>query len=129
MTAPDRLDDLEFLVGRWVGTGPDGKPFYEAYVRDDANTLRSERHADASFSQATDGSTVTVTEGEVKAIWGEYSWRADRIAPGFASFVPANAPSAFTWKKIDDDTVEVTQNWTDDAGTPQSYALRLLRAK
>lgn len=129
MAASNSLDDLDFLLGRWVGIGPDGKPFYEAYVRDDANTLRSERHADATFSKATDGSTVTVKDGEVTATWGEYVWRADRIAPGLASFVPVNAPSAFTWKQIDRDTVEVTQNWTDGAGKAQSYALRLTRVQ
>ena len=39
-TAQD-VDKLDFLLGRWVGIGPDGKPFYEAYRRTSASMLHS----------------------------------------------------------------------------------------
>ena len=127
-TAQD-LDKLDFLLGRWVGTGPDGKPFYEAYRRTSATTLVSERHADETFAQIVDGSTVALEDGRITSTWGEFTWTAERIEDGLASFAPANAPSAFTWRRVDHRTVEVTQNWTDENGVAQSYALQLMRAE
>ena len=127
-TAND-LDTLDFLVGRWVGTGPDGKPFHEGYRRASATTLVSERYGDETFSQIVDGSTVALENGRITSTWGEFTWQADRIEPGFASFKPVNAPSAFTWQRVDGETVEVTQKWTDENGVAQSYALQLKRAE
>ena len=129
MFTADDLDKLDFLLGRWVCTGPDGKPFYEAYRRTDAATLVSERYSDATYFKIIDGSTVAYADGRFTSTWGEFTWTADRIEDGFASFVPANAPSAFTWRRVDARTVEVTQNWTDENGVAQSYALQLTRAE
>ena len=123
-TAPD-LEKLDFLLGRWIGTGPDGKPFYEAYRRTGPTTLVSERYADETFSKIVDGSTVALEDGRITSTWGEFTWVADRIEDGLASFAPVNAPSAFTWRRLDSETVEVTQNWTDDKGVAQRYALTL----
>lgn len=123
-TAQD-LDKLDFLLGRWVGTGPDGKPFYEAYRRASATTLVSERYSDETFSKIVDGSTVALENGRITSTWGEFTWVADRIENDLASFAPANAPSAFTWRRVDERTVEVTQNWKDENGVAQSYALQL----
>lgn len=121
----DDLGRLDFLLGRWVGTGPDGKPFYEAYCRTSPTTLVSERYADETFSTIIDGSTVALENGRITSTWGEFVWMADRIDDGLASFAPANAPSAFSWRRVDDRTVEVTQNWTDDKGVAQSYTITL----
>lgn len=125
MFTTDDLGKLDFLLGRWVGTGPDGKPFYEAYRRTGTTVLVSERYADETFAQIVDGSTVALEDGRITSTWGEFTWIADRIEDGLASFAPANAPSAFTWRRVDGDTVEVMQNWTDDKGVAQSYALTL----
>ena len=121
------LDDLQFLEGRWVGTGPDGKPFYEVYRRVDSDTLVSERYQNQSFDKIVDGSTIKLEKGEITSQWGEFIWRADEVRPGFASFIPVNAPSAFTWRKIDQNTVQVTQRWTDENGVEQRYDLELKR--
>ena len=123
------MDHFAFLEGRWVGKGPDGKPFYEGYRRVDPTTLVSERYADSTFSKIVDGSTVTLENGGIVSRWGDSSWRADEVRAGYASFTPVEAPSAFTWRKIDADTVEVIQRWTDEAGTEQEYALELKRTK
>lgn len=129
MFTADDLDKLGFLLGRWVGEGPDGKPFYEEYRRVDADTLVSERYDGEAFANIVDGSTVSLEDGAIYSRWGDFSWRADELQAGYASFAPVNAPSAFTWRSIDADTVEVTQNWTDENGVAQSYALQLDRIK
>ena len=123
-TAAD-LDRLDFLLGRWVGTGPAGTPFYEASRRTSATTLVSERYADATFSKIVDGSTVALDGDRITSTWGEFTWMAEEVADGYVSFRPLNAPSAFAWRRVDAGTVEVTQNWTDDKGVAQGYTLTL----
>lgn len=123
------MESLRFLEGRWTGTAPDGSVFYEAYDRIDPVTLRSSRYKDASFAERTDGSVVELKDGQITSTWGEYVWRASKIADGLASFEPVNAPSAFTWKQLDANTVEVTQKWVDEKGAAQSYALKLERVR
>ena len=121
------LNQLQFLEGRWSGRAPDGSTFYEAYDFPDEQTFRSRRYPDATFTTSTDGSTVTLTDGKLISAWGEYTWEASEIGEGFVEFRPLNAPSAFSWRRLDTDTVEVTQNWTDEAGARQTYSLFLNR--
>jgi hypothetical protein len=118
---------LKFLEGRWSGKGPDGSTFYEEYSFANATTFLSRRYSDATFAKSTDGSTVSLEDGKIISRWGEYSWEADAITEGLASFRPLNAPSSFSWRRVDSDTVEVTQKWTDEKGAAQSYSLTLTR--
>lgn len=118
---------LDFLVGRWSGQAPDGSTFYEEYSQPEPKLLRSRRYKDASFSEAVDGSTVALTDGKLISTWGQFTWEAKSVEDGKVSFAPLNAPSAFSWRRVDGNTVEVTQNWTDEKGAAQSYALELRR--
>lgn len=123
------MDHLSFLEGRWSGKAPDGSMFYEEYTRVDPATLRSSRYKDATFAEVTDGSVVTLKDGQITSTWGEFTWRAVTITDGLASFEPVNAPSAFTWRRVDAATVEVTQKWTDEKGAAQAYTLTLQRVR
>jgi hypothetical protein len=121
------MSALKFLAGRWSGKAPDGSTFYEEYSFPNPTTMQSRRYADATFAKSTDGSTVSLEDDRIISRWGEYSWEADSISEGTASFRPANAPSAFTWRRVDANTVEVTQKWTDVKGAAQEFALILTR--
>lgn len=118
---------LTFLEGRWEGTGPDGKPFYEQYAFPSATEMKSTRFADSSFGTATDGSTVTLDAGRIVSTWGEFTWHASEVAPGKACFVPVNAPSSFCWERLSPTSVQVTQRWTDEHGVAQQFAVPLRR--
>lgn len=121
------FSQLKFLEGRWKGIGPDGKEFFDEYVLAAPTLLRSIRHADASFSKATDGSTVALAAGAITSTWGEFSWKATSVSASKACFEPVSAPSAFCWERVAPDTVTVTQRWKDAAGKEQSYMLTLNR--
>lgn len=118
---------LSFLEGRWTGTGPDGSVFFDIYDRPDAVTLRSRRYADAGFTTPMDESKVTLEDGQIISRWGPYAWRAVRVEDGHVAFEPVQAPSAFHWRAIDPDTVEVEQRFTGPDGAPQRYVLTLRR--
>jgi hypothetical protein len=120
---------LKFLEGRWKGVGPDGKEFYEEYVLAEPTLLRSLRYADTTFNKATDGSTVTLTDGEVTSTWGEFTWRATSLTPSKACFEPVNAPSEFCWESAAPDSITVTQRWTDADGKEQSFGITLERVE
>ena len=118
---------LQFLEGRWQGSGPDGKAFYEHYDFPDKTSMRSRRYADPSFGTATDSSSVTFQDGEIISRWGQFSWRANEIAEGKVCFAPVEAPSSFCWRRIDGARVEVTQRWTGADGKEQSVTMALQR--
>jgi len=117
---------LQFLTGRWKGTTPDGKPFYEEYDRPEPTVFRSRRFTDASFAEHSDGSTITFQDGEVISQWGEFTWRAEDIGPDVAAFAPVNAPSHFAWHRIDADRLEARQRWEAD-GKEQRLTIALAR--
>lgn len=119
------FEQLRFLEGRWQGRAPDGSHFFEEYDFPDSATMRSRRFADATFAASTDGSTVTLEGGQIVSRWGEFSWTADSVQPGLVSFRPINAPSSFSWRRLDDDSVEVAQRWRDGDGVEQSYTVPL----
>ena len=117
---------LGFLKGRWTGTGPDGKAFYEQYDFPDAIVLRSQRY-DETFTTPGESSTVFARGGDIISQWGEFTWKAAEVRDGYIAFTPVNAPSSFSWRRVDADTVEVLQQWTGEDGRPQSYAMMLKR--
>ena len=118
---------LKFLEGRWEGTGPDGKTFYEQYSFSSPSEMRTSRFADASFGEVQDGSVVALNEGRVISTWNTFTWEASELAPGKACFRPVNAPSSFCWERTSDTTAQVTQRWTDEHGVQQQYVVPLRR--
>ena len=129
MFTSDDFKQLAFLEGRWQGTDPAGKAFFEQYDFADASTFRSQRFPSTAFSGATDSSTVTLKNGEVESRWGDFTWRASQLNPDMACFEPVNAPSSFCWKRAGSDTVEVVQRWQDADGKPQSMTMKLVRLR
>lgn len=123
------FSQLRFLEGRWKGIGPDGKEFFEEYVLAEPMLLRSIRHADAAFDQATDGSTIALKDGVITSTWGQFTWKATSLGPAKACFEPVNAPSSFCWERVAPDRLTVTQRWTDADGKEQSFVLTLDRVK
>lgn len=121
------FSQLKFLEGRWKGVGPDGKDFFDEYVLVNPSLFRSIRHADATFSKATDESSVTLKDGVITSTWGQFTWRATTLGASKACFEPVNAPSSFCWERVALDTVTVTQRWTDSNGKEQSFVLTLSR--
>lgn len=127
MFTQEHFGQLGFLEGRWVGTGPDGKPFYEQYAFTGSAEFKSMRFKDERFAEQTDSSTVALRDDVITSTWGDFTWRASSIEPDKACFDPLNAPSAFCWERVSADVVEVTQRWTDDKGQPQTYVVQLRR--
>lgn len=120
---------LKFLEGRWKGVGPDGKDFFDEYVLAEPTLFRSIRHADETFSKATDGSTVALKDGIITSTWGQFTWKATSLSASKACFEPVNAPSSFCWERVAQDIVTVTQRWTGSDGKEQSFILTLNRVK
>lgn len=55
MLTPSDFSHLKFLEGRWEGSGPDGKPFYEQYSFPGEGEMRATRFADETFVEPKDG--------------------------------------------------------------------------
>ncbi|THC43193.1 hypothetical protein [Massilia sp. Mn16-1_5] len=126
MFSLDDFGKLQFLEGRWQGQSSDGKAFYEQYDRPDQRTFRSRRFSDAGFTEHSDGSTISFLDGEVLSSWGEFTWRASEIGAAHATFAPVQAPTQFTWRRIDDNTLEARQRWSTD-GNEQQLTIRMTK--
>ena len=126
MFSLDDFGKLQFLEGRWQGQNSDGKAFYEQYDRPDQRTFRSRRFSDAGFTEHSDGSTISFLDGEVLSSWGEFTWRASEIDAVHATFAPVQAPTQFTWRRIDDSTLEAHQRWSTD-GNEQQLTIRMTK--
>lgn len=122
----DEFARLRFLEGRWQGEAPDGSAFFEEYDRPAPEMFRSRRYTSAAFTEHSDGSTIALRDGEVVAQWGEFTWRASTIETDGASFEPVSAPSQFSWRRIDDATLEAHQRWTSD-GKEHQYTIQMKR--
>lgn len=122
------FQQLKFLEGRWQGTDPQGKVFYEQYDFPNPTTLRSQRFATADFAKSTDSSSVTLEDGVVVSRWNKFSWRASEITRDKACFEPVNAPSAFCWS-LSGPALTVEQRWTGADGKAQSMRLPLTRVQ
>ena len=126
MFSLDDFAQLQFLEGRWKGIAPDGKEFFEEYDRAEPAVFRSRRFPDASFTEPTDGATISFKDGEVSSQWGDYLWKASSIGPDRAAFEPVSAPSHFEWRRVDGACLEALQRWTVD-GKEQQHTIRLTR--
>lgn len=130
MFSLDDFAQLQFLEGRWKGTAPDGKEFFEEYTRPEPGVFQSHRFPDSAFRSEgaghTDGATISLEDGEVISQWGEYTWKASSIGADSAAFEPVNAPSQFVWRGVDDATLEARQRWTAD-GRAQEFTLQLTK--
>ena len=126
MFSMDEFAQLQFLEGRWKGSSPDGKEFFEEYDRPEPAVFQSRRFPNRDFSEHTDGATISFADGEVISRWGEYTWKASAIGADNASFEPVSAPSHFSWRRLDAATLEAQQRWTVD-GKEQEHTMRLTR--
>jgi len=128
MFSIDDFGKLQFLTGRWKGRSADGKEFYEEYARPTPTVLRSHRHTSADFADPADGSIITLENSEIVSTWGEFTWRATEVGADYANFEPVEAPGAFFWHRIDDDTLEARQPRSADGGQ-QEFTIRLTRVR
>lgn len=130
MFSLDDFAQLQFLEGRWKGVAPDSKEFFEEYTRPEPAVFQSQRFPDSAFTRQiadpADGATISLQDGEVISQWGEFTWKASSINADEAVFEPVNAPSHFTWRRVDDATLEARQRWTAD-GKEHEYTLQLTR--
>ncbi|MCC2971332.1 hypothetical protein [Massilia sp. IC2-476] len=126
MFSLDDFAQLQFLQGRWKGVAPDGKEFFEEYTRPEPAVFQSHRFPDSAFTGHTDGATISLKDGEVISQWGDFTWKASSIAGDSAAFEPVNAPSQFTWRRVDDATLEARQRWTAD-GKEQEFTLQMTK--
>ena len=124
---PDEFRGLQWLSGRWDGTGPDTLSFWESYLFLDDSTIRSYTWADSTFTQISDSSLLTLREGRVISGSGERWHVLTRWDRGGLRFEPrGKATNAFTWRPIDSSSWIAILTWTDADGKPQArrYSMR-----
>lgn len=117
---------LHWLAGRWRGTMPDGKHFYEGYTLANDSTLRMHSFTDSAFRASTDSSMIQLRNGVVSNEGGRARWVATRVDSTGADFAPERgASNHFTWTRQSPTRWTATLRTADPDGRPQTVVYSL----
>lgn len=120
----DQFAALEWLEGRWVGTGGEAGTFYEEYRMLDDGTIEQITYSDASFSTPESRSKIQHMGGFVMKSGEDESQsivtRIDRERVRFEWAGQAN--NGFTWNRVSDDEWYAVLDRADQA--PVVYNMR-----
>jgi hypothetical protein len=126
----ESFKSLRFLEGRWRGTMPDGKPFFEEYRFLDDTTILKLAYADATFAKSTDSSRIELRDSTVADMGKTSRYVASRLDSLGADFIPQfGATNTFTWAKESPTRWLATIRWTDRNGQPQSVVYPMERVR
>jgi hypothetical protein len=107
---------LAWLDGRWRGTMPDGKPFFEGYRMLNDSTVRSYDYPDSTAVVPSDSGAISLRGGELVTGSGGREWVATELGEGFARFEPRRgAKNSFTWQRTGPDAWTATLRWAAEA--------------
>lgn len=96
---------LEWLEGRWMGSGGDAGAFYEEYRILDDGSIEQIRWSDSTFTTPAGRSTIEFRDGYVmKSRDGQVESLVTRMADDEIRFESAESGrSGFTWTRVSDD--------------------------
>jgi len=120
----DEFASLEWLEGRWVGTGGEAGTFYEQYRRLDDGTIEVTTFADSNFTRQQSRSTIQRVGGFVMMSGGEGGQsivtRMQRESIRF-EWAGSDRPG-YSWNKVSDDEWVAVMDRRDQA--PVVYNMR-----
>jgi hypothetical protein len=100
---------LRWLAGRWMGTAPGEKPFYESYRFTSDSTIAIAFSADSAFSETRGTARIYLSVGRIYQASGSDRWVASRLDEHGVHFIPeANASNTFSWSPKSDDAWTAT---------------------
>jgi hypothetical protein len=106
---------LRWLEGRWVGHGPDGKPFFEGYRVADDSTIVTYGYPDAASTTPGDSSTIALRAGVVTTGEGG-RYVLTELSDGHAQFSPRGpARNSFDWDRTSPNAWVATLRWPDNS--------------
>jgi hypothetical protein len=121
---------LRFVEGRWRGTMPDGKPFFEEYRFLNDTTILKLDFPDSTFAKASDSSRVELRDSTVANESTSSRYVATRLDSLGADFAPHfGATNTFTWARESPTKWIATIRWTDRDGKPQSVVYPMIKVR
>ena len=91
---------LRWLEGRWAGTLPDGKGFYEGYRFADDSTIVSYEYPDSATLVPSDSGRITLRGGTVRSGVEPNGYLVTELADGRVHFEPMGTRrNNFTWRR------------------------------
>lgn len=124
----DSFRHLRFLEGRWRGTMPDGKSFFEEYRFLDDTTILKLDYPDATFAKSTDSSRIELRDSTVADLGKTSRYVASRLDSLGADFIPHfGATNTFTWARESPTRWTATIRFSDRNGQPQSIVYPMVK--
>jgi hypothetical protein len=117
---------LDWLQGRWLGSGGGFDAFYEAYRFLNDSTIEQTTWPDETFETADGRSTIELRNGRVlKLRDGAVESVITRISGDTLRFDRTTGRGGFTWYRVSDD--EWRAELDRPSGSPVVYVLRRIR--
>jgi hypothetical protein len=131
-TAPaftaQNLRMLGWLEGKWRGTLPDGKPFFEGYRVLNDSTIAKYDYPDALATTPSDSGLITLRAGRITSGSGAMIWGVTQLSDGFVRFDPVQgARNSFVWRRTSAAEWIATLMWPATTNRPAGEVVYVMK--
>jgi hypothetical protein len=121
----DEFRQLQWIAGRWLGSGGAYPAFYEEYRVADDSTIQMRAFADSTFSAATDSSWIEFRNGGIRSRSDNRESMVVALSADSVRFArPGSTAGGHTFKSVSADEWRATLHPQSSSGQPTIYIMR-----
>lgn len=124
----DEFRQLQWIAGRWLGSGGAYPAFYEEYRVVDDSTIQMRAFSDSTFTAATDSSWIELRNGGMRSRSENRESVVVALSPDSVRFArPGSTAGGHTFTRVSADEWRATLHPQSAGGQPTVYIMRRLR--
>lgn len=124
----DQFRQLQWIGGRWLGSGGAYPAFYEEYQVVDDSTVQMRAFSDSTFSTATDSSWIELRNGGIRSRSGNSESIVVGLSADSVRFArPGSASGGHTFTRVSADEWKATLHPRSAGAQPTIYVMRRIR--
>lgn len=122
------FQQIQWIVGRWLGRGGAYPAFYEEYRAVDDSTIQMRAFPDSTFSAATDSSLIELRNGEVRKRGENRAYVVIALAADSVRFAqPGMLQGGHTFTRVSADEWTATLHPSSPDGQATVYTMRRIQ--
>jgi hypothetical protein len=124
----DQFRQLQWIEGRWLGSGGAYPAFYEEYRVVDDSTIQMRAFSDSTFSTATDSSLIELRTGGIRSRSGNSESIVVGLSADSVRFARrGSASGGYTFTRVSADEWRATLHPQSAGGQTTIYVMRRMR--